>query len=243
MQRKLVCRKPDIPRNGMRECEVEGGGLKVLVARSGDQYYAYQAICPHQEVALCEGMYDGKVLTCHQHLWQWDITTGAPMGLAEAPLEYYDIEVEGDSIYIVSPSALKVAELFSGVSPATLEKLGQLARSESFDAGTVLYEIGDPVEDLYVLEAGRVNFQVGREERISPAGFVQKKGEVFGWAALLDTQPRRIAKATCLDASRLLALNGKEVLGVLEADPVSGYSVMRRLCSLITKHLSSAGPR
>jgi toluene monooxygenase system ferredoxin subunit len=243
MQRKFVCRKSDIPPNGMKECEVEGGGLKVLVANSGDRYYAYQAICPHQEVALCEGMYDGKVLTCHQHLWQWDITTGAPMGLAEAPLEYYDVEVEGDSIYIASPSALKVAELFGGVAPDTLEKLSQLARPQSFDAGTVLYDVGDPVEDLYVLEAGRVNFQVGREERMSPAGFVLKKGEVFGWAALLDSQPRRIAKATCLDASRLLALNGREVVGVLEAEPVSGYCVMRRLCSLITKHLASDVPQ
>jgi toluene monooxygenase system ferredoxin subunit len=42
-----------------------------------------QAICPHQEVALCEGLFDGTVLTCHQHLWQWDIRSGAPMGIAE----------------------------------------------------------------------------------------------------------------------------------------------------------------
>ena len=93
MSRKMICRKSDVPANGLKECEGEGG-IKVLIANSGSEYFAVQAICPHQEVPLCEGMYDGTVLTCHQHLWQWDIRTGAPMGIAEAPLERYDIAVD-----------------------------------------------------------------------------------------------------------------------------------------------------
>jgi len=54
---KLVCLTADIPSNGMKECEAEGG-LKLLVANSGEDYFAYQAVCPHQDVALCEGLYD-----------------------------------------------------------------------------------------------------------------------------------------------------------------------------------------
>src|SRR5438067_12336171 len=72
MTRQLACHVTDVPPEGLRECELEDG-LKVLVANSGDAYYACQATCPHQDVALCEGLYDGAVLTCHQHLWQWDI--------------------------------------------------------------------------------------------------------------------------------------------------------------------------
>lgn len=242
MPKTFVCRTADIPANGMKECQAEGG-LKLLVANSGDDYFAYQAICPHQDVSLCEGLYDGCVLTCHQHLWQWDIRTGAPIGLAEAPLEYYEVKVEDGSVYIIPPNALKMAELFSGISEETLDRIIAIARSEVFEEGATLYGVGDPVEDLYVLESGRVNFVIGREDRTTPAGFMLRKGEVFGWAALLENQPYRIAAASCLEKSALLRINGKEVLKVLESDPASGFAVMRRLSALVTRYLAASGAK
>ena len=242
MTRKLVCLTADIPSNGMKECEAEGG-LKLLVANSGEDYFAYQAVCPHQDVALCEGLYDGCVLTCHQHLWQWDIRTGGPIGLAEAPLEYYDVKVEDGSIYIVSPSALRLAELFAGISEATLERLIGIASSETLDGGATLYNVGDPADDVYVLESGRINFVIGREDRTTAAGFALRKGEVFGWNALLEHYPHRIAAASCLEKSTLLKINGKTMLQVLESDPAAGFLVMRRLSSLINRYLASSGAK
>ena len=217
--------------------------MKLLVANSGSEYFAVQAVCPHQEVALCEGMYDGSVLTCHQHLWQWDIRTGAAMGIAEAPLERYDVTVEGDAIYVGAQGALNVGELFNGIGAATLEALAGLARREEFAAGAMLYKPGDRVEDFFVLESGRIEFQIGRDEHANPAGFMLKRGEVFGWAALLDNQPHRIASARALEDSVLLRLNGKQALQLLEADPTSGFVVMRRLSALIARFLAGAGAR
>jgi toluene monooxygenase system ferredoxin subunit len=242
MSKTFVCPRGDVPENGMVECTVDGG-LKLLVANSGSDYFAVQATCPHQDVALCEGLYDGSVLTCHQHLWQWDIRTGAPIGLAEAPLEVFPVEVEGDSIYVASQSALSAAELFTGISDTTLKALTELAKKEEFDGGRALYDVGDPADDLFVLDAGRVEFLIGRDERVSPAGFMLRKGEVFGWAALLESHPRRIARATCLEKSQVLRINGKAILSVLEGDPASGYIVMRRLSSLIARYLSSSGSK
>ena len=86
MKMNRVCRTEDIPENGMKKVEVDGG-LNVLVLNSDGRYFAYQAVCPHQEVELCEGLFDGRTLTCHEHLWQWDVETGAPIGLAEAALQ------------------------------------------------------------------------------------------------------------------------------------------------------------
>jgi toluene monooxygenase system ferredoxin subunit len=242
MPRQFVCRREDVPANGMVQCDTEGG-LKLLVANAGDDYFAYQANCPHQEVALCEGLYDGAVLTCHQHLWQWDIRTGAAMGLAETALESFKVEVEGDSIYVVAQSALNAAELFVGISDETLAGIAALAQSEERAAGSVCYDFGDPADDFYVLESGRVEFLIGRDESLSPAGFMLRKGEVFGWAALLENQPQRIARATCLENSRLLRINGRQTLELLERDSASGYLVMRRLSSLIARYLVSSGSK
>ena len=240
MAKRMICRTGDVPANGLKECELEGG-MKLLVANSGSEYFAVQAVCPHQEVALCEGMYDGSVLTCHQHLWQWDIRTGAPMGIAEAPLERYEVTVEGDAIYVGAQGALNVGELFNGIGPATLEALAGLARSAQFAAGATLYKPGDRVEDFFVLESGRIEFLIGREEHANRAGFMLKRGEVFGWAALLDNQPHRIASARALEDSVLLRVNGRQALQLLEADPASGFVVMRRLSALIARFLAGAG--
>jgi toluene monooxygenase system ferredoxin subunit len=241
MSKIRVCNSAEIPTNGMKDYDIEGG-LKVLIANAGDCYYAYQGICPHQEVCLAEGYYDGAVLTCHQHLWQWDITTGKALGLAEAPLEKYEVKVEDGEIFVLQSSALKAAQLFMDISDDTLQRLDQLARREEYESGSTLYNIGDPTDDLYILESGRVEFLIGRDGT-SPAGFVLRKGEVFGWAALLDEQPRRIAKAACLEKSVLLRLSGEETLKILASDPVSGYLVMRQLSTLITRYLTSPGEK
>lgn len=217
--------------------------MKVLIANSGDEYFACQAVCPHQEVALCDGLYDGSVLTCHQHLWQWDIRTGAPMGLAELPLELYKVSVENGALFIDEPEAADLGELFSGIPEATLSRVRALARPEEFPAGGQIYGIGDPADDFFVLQSGRIEFVIGREERTSPAGFALRKGEVCGWAALLDGQPRRIARATCVEPSCVLRINGRETLNVLESDAASGYTVMRRLASLIARYLASSGAK
>jgi toluene monooxygenase system ferredoxin subunit len=214
------------------------GGLKVLIANAGENYYAYQSTCPHQDVCLGEGFYDGSLLTCHQHLWQWDITTGEARGLAEAPLESYEVKLIDGEIFVLRASALKVSDLFAGVSDETLEELNKIARREEHKSGSIMYSIGDSTDDLYVLETGRVEFQIGRDDRTSAAGFVLVKGEAFGWAALLDHQPQRIAKAVCLEDSAMLRLNGKQTLQVLASDPASGYLVMRKLSNLITRHMT-----
>ena|SRR5438067_2052634 len=241
MARRLVCRTADVPENGLKEVEVEGGP-KLVVANAAGEFFGFQAACPHQDVPLCEGVFDGSTLTCHMHLWQWDVRTGAPLGLAEAPLQKYPLAVEGDSLYLGgSATALDVGELFNGIASETLDALGALAQSETFPTGALLYRPGDTADDFFVLDAGRVEFLIGRGARTAPGGFMLKKGEVFGWAALLDGYPTRIASARCLEESRLLRINGKSALRVLERDPAAGFIVMRRLAALIARYLASSG--
>jgi len=243
MAKRMVCRVAEVPENSLKECEAEGG-LKLVVANAGGEFVGFQAMCPHQDVPLCEGLFDGSTLTCHMHLWQWDVRSGAPLGIAEAPLQRYPIEREGDALYLGGEStALDVGELFNGLAGATLEKLAALAKRESHPSGAVLYRPGDPAEDFFVLDSGRIEFLIGRGDRAAPGGFMLKKGEVFGWAALLEGTPARIASARCLEDSSVLRINGRSALRVLESDPAAGFTVMRRLAALIARYLASSGAR
>ena len=242
MQKRFVCPRGQVPKNGMVECETEGG-LKLLVANAGDDYFAYQAMCPHQDAPLCEGLYDGAVLTCHQHLWQWDIRTGAAMGLAEAPLESFPFRSRAIPSMWWHKARSTLRSSLSASRTQRWRRSRRWRRRRSATPASICYDFGAPADDFFVLESGRVEFLIGRDERLSPAGFMLRKGEVFGWAALLENQPRRIARATCLEQSRLLRINGKQALDLLAKDPASGYLVMRRLASLIARYLASSGSK
>jgi toluene monooxygenase system ferredoxin subunit len=99
MEWKRVCRAADVA-EGLTEAEI-AAGTSVLLMRSGEAVYACQAVCPHLDTLLAEGMWDGTVLTCHQHLWQWNVAEGGePMGLAELPLTTYEVKQEDGDVYV-----------------------------------------------------------------------------------------------------------------------------------------------
>lgn len=98
MEWKRVCPASEVA-EGLTEAETDGAS--VLLLRSGETVYACQAVCPHLDTPLAEGMFDGSVLTCHLHLWQWNLAEGGePMGLAELPLETYEVKEENGDLYV-----------------------------------------------------------------------------------------------------------------------------------------------
>lgn len=99
MGRQFVCNREDVAPGSMSGFDLPGG-QRIVLLRVEDRYHACNRVCPHQEVDLDEGMFDGEVLTCHQHLWQWKVATGEPIGLAECPLQIYKVEIAGDSIFV-----------------------------------------------------------------------------------------------------------------------------------------------
>jgi toluene monooxygenase system ferredoxin subunit len=96
---RKVCRRDEVPQSGMKEFTVDGGP-RILVVNSGAEYFAYQAQCPHEAVALEQGIHDGSVLTCLEHLWQFDVRTGAPLGDAETGLSGYRLKEEDGVLHV-----------------------------------------------------------------------------------------------------------------------------------------------
>ena len=95
---KRVGPATDVPANGMKEFSV--GGAKILVVHTGDAYVALQALCPHEAIPLEQGMHDGSTLTCLEHMWQFDIRTGAPLGDALEGLRSYPLREECGELYV-----------------------------------------------------------------------------------------------------------------------------------------------
>src|SRR5207247_1048947 len=47
-----------------------------------------------------EGIHDGSTLTCMEHMWQFDLKTGAPLGDAQEGLKEYRLKEEHGDLYI-----------------------------------------------------------------------------------------------------------------------------------------------
>jgi toluene monooxygenase system ferredoxin subunit len=132
---------------------------------------------------------------------------------------------------------LSQARFFSALSGPQLERVAALGRPRSFPQDTRIYTVGDPVDDFYVLADGMVRFTLGLGKRETSAGDIIRRGEVFGWAPLVEGNPRRIATAYCLTPCEVVAIDGGKLNALMAGDPGLGYALMKKLAVLLTSEL------
>lgn len=128
---------------------------------------------------------------------------------------------------------------FAGLAPAQLERVAELATLQALPQGALVYSIGAPATSFYVLVEGTVRFTIAVGSRQTSGGQLIRRGEVFGWAALVEPSPGRIASAVCVSPCTVLAIDGKRLLALAESDHGIGYRIMKRLSLLISANLTS----
>jgi len=144
------------------------------------------------------------------------------------------------AVETVEPGAAGVlaeARFFSGLTKTQLARVAALGQLRAFPQDTRIYTIGDAVDDFYVLADGMVRFTLGLGKRETSAGDIIRRGEVFGWAPLVEGQPRRIATAYCLTPCEVVALDGGALMSLMEGDASIGYALMKKLAVLLTSEL------
>lgn len=94
-----VCTLDDVWEGEMEPFTVNGHEI-VLVCAEGGEISAFQGVCPHQDIALSEGTFDGKKLICRAHLWQFDAGTGKGINPDDCALAVYPIRIEGEDILV-----------------------------------------------------------------------------------------------------------------------------------------------
>jgi CRP-like cAMP-binding protein len=131
---------------------------------------------------------------------------------------------------------LKRANLFSEISDSTLEAIAGITMRRNYEEGDSVYSLGDDSRDIFVVVSGRVRFSLGAGNRAGASGSIMTEGQMFGWAALIDDQPRRVATALCLENSSLLVVDGGKLLEIFQHDSGAGYLFMRGLASMIANN-------
>ena len=121
------------------------------------------------------------------------------------------------------------SDLFGQLEADEREHLLELAKTETFSAGRVIFSKGSPGECLYAILEGRVGINTlssdGREIFLN----ILEPGDVFGEIALLDGR-ERTAGAVAMTGTNLLRIDRSDFIEFLEKRPKLCIRVMGLLC-------------
>jgi 3-phenylpropionate/trans-cinnamate dioxygenase ferredoxin subunit len=67
----------------------------------GDDYYATDAHCTHEQTLLCDGLVTGNVIECPKHNGRFDYTSGQALGAPVlVDVRTYPVKVADGTVYI-----------------------------------------------------------------------------------------------------------------------------------------------
>lgn len=131
---------------------------------------------------------------------------------------------------MITLTDLKQIPLFQHLSERETTHLLESLEQRTLPTGSILFNMGDPGDELYIVGEGRVAIYVpsaetpGSEQPIR----IFEAGEALGEMALIDHQPRSLSART-LEPTTLFVLTGEEFQRLLIAQPELALSVMMGL--------------
>jgi CRP-like cAMP-binding protein len=128
--------------------------------------------------------------------------------------------------------------LFRNMVPEQLDLLYPLFVACDFNADTVLFEQGEPAENLFAVVSGEVviNFKPDDGPVITVARV--RPGSIVGWSAVLGSR-RYTSSASCTICTRLLRVRGDDLRQLCLQHPDTANVVLDRLATVIAERLNS----
>ena len=128
-------------------------------------------------------------------------------------------------------------QLFKGFGPDFMEEITDAAQEVDFAEDLLLFNRGDPAENLYVLVEGSVNLFIKDGGSIN--FIVDEPGEIFGWSALVEPNIYT-ASAMCFAGAKALKIEGTRLEHILERHPKEAYRMMKRLAGVVGQRLTNS---
>ncbi len=99
-----LCGPDDLQPNTARRFDVAGRALALV--RVGDEFYALDDTCSHEDYSLSEGevFADECEIECTKHGSTFDLRSGEPRSLpATKPVAVYPVRVDGGDVVVELP--------------------------------------------------------------------------------------------------------------------------------------------
>jgi len=130
---------------------------------------------------------------------------------------------------------LRKVSLFMGFSITDMIIMAQIAREVGFEAGHVLFRVGDPGDALYLILEGKVDIVNENNTLLVSIG----PPDCFGEVAVLDKKGRS-ATAKCVEECRMLMITSNDFQEILEEYPALYKNIVYLLTSWLREDKTRA---
>ena len=160
-------------------------------------------------------------------------------GQPESPRELIDEVQAGEamgfgSTFISERFNIKEAATLSGATGVVTQRIGIATAATNHNTRHPMVT-ASYATTMHRLTDGRFTLGLGKRE--TSAGEIIRRGDVFGWAPLVEGHAKRIATAYCLTACEVFAIDGAALMELMESDFAIGYALMKKLAVLLTSEL------
>ncbi len=128
--------------------------------------------------------------------------------------------------------------LFRNLSSTHLELLSPLFIPCEFTADSVLFEQGDPADNLFAVVSGEVVVSFKPDDGPCIVVARVQPGSIVGWSAALGSR-RYTSSAVCTSYTQLLRVRGDDLRRLCVQHPETGIIFLDRLATVIAERLHS----
>jgi len=86
--------------------KASAGGFRLILLQIEGELYAYEDACPHERHPLSLGEFEGDILTCAKHLWEFEVRTGKHISRINRPkcdLRPFEVRVVNGVVEVAFP--------------------------------------------------------------------------------------------------------------------------------------------
>ena len=142
---------------------------------------------------------------------------------------------------MISIQTLSQFSLFNGLPESLLEEIAKISHEVAAKQGDIIFREGEKADKLHFLLSGSVALRVKLTSRPDSVtvSFVSMPYQSFGWSGIVSPF-HYTSSAECDEDSNLLIIPAEPFMKALEANPESGFLVMRRVTEIIADRLRNS---
>jgi len=132
-------------------------------------------------------------------------------------------------------------KLFEGIPEEILAAIAEVSEEITLTKGRPAFVEGSEAEHVFILLEGELDIQVSLASMPGSVtvAVINLPNQSFGWSGIVPPY-NYTASALCKTDCRILAIDGKKLIQVLQQKPESGFIVMQRIAELIARRLRNS---
>ena len=135
-------------------------------------------------------------------------------------------------------ATLRRMAFFEDIPSEHLEQLTEISRPVEYPAHANIFREGDIAGDVYVVVSGRVSLVIC-EPKVGCRQLMEvSDGELIGWSPLVGRH-RLSDTARTLTPTKVLAIDGEQLVELCRKDPRFGFLLMHRAASVLAQRLTA----